>query len=201
MVEGLPLEKMKEYCKKNNCTINDYTTALLSNTIYEYMSTQQVIDGKEFRIPECINIGMPFSLRQPCKSIKDFKINNDLVAIPTEIKIFSELKKALVHFNKQFKQMRNSLDPFGVYAAFSLTVNFPYTLSRVGLDFITTKYTMAYTNLNASKVPYVWDGKKQKGAYYFAGTPGDLCCCVSLLTTGPFMSFGCFSDRDSIRYP
>ena len=32
----LDVVKIKQFCRLNDCTVNDYTTALISNTLYEY---------------------------------------------------------------------------------------------------------------------------------------------------------------------
>lgn len=59
----LDVVAMKTFCKANSCTVNDYTTALISNTLYEYFDKNRVVDGVEYPIPDFISIGMPFSLR------------------------------------------------------------------------------------------------------------------------------------------
>lgn len=41
-----------------------------------------------YEIPKRINIGMPFSLRQPVKELKDLKFNNDFAALPLKIGIY-----------------------------------------------------------------------------------------------------------------
>ena len=60
---SLDIYAMKTYCKANGCTINDYTTSLISNTLYEYMENHPEIDGTRFEIPDFVSLGMPFSLR------------------------------------------------------------------------------------------------------------------------------------------
>lgn len=47
----LDLAEMKAYCKQQNCTINDYTTAVISNTLYDYFERHRSVNGKEFKIP------------------------------------------------------------------------------------------------------------------------------------------------------
>jgi hypothetical protein len=70
-VQDLNIIEAKEVCKKNQCTINDFMTAVLSVTFHEYFTKHQhdQISGynnnaeKGFKIPKKINLGMPFSLR------------------------------------------------------------------------------------------------------------------------------------------
>ena len=44
----LDVVAMKTFCKANSCTVNDYTTALISNTLYEYFDKNRVVDGVEY---------------------------------------------------------------------------------------------------------------------------------------------------------
>jgi hypothetical protein len=47
--------------------------------------------------------------------------------------------------------MKKSLNPFGVLYATKMTVALPFTLPKLICDDMTRKFTMVYTNLNASK--------------------------------------------------
>lgn len=40
--------KMKAYCKQRGITINDYCTAVLSNTLFEYFNTHQIVEGEAY---------------------------------------------------------------------------------------------------------------------------------------------------------
>jgi NRPS condensation-like uncharacterized protein len=58
-------KRMKAFCKSVGCTINDYTTAVISNTLYEYFQNHknEQFNGSTYDIPQSIDIGMPYSLR------------------------------------------------------------------------------------------------------------------------------------------
>ena len=57
----LSLDEMKSFSKQQGVTLNDYTLGLLSNVFYEYFENHKEEDNG--RIPENIQIGVPFSLR------------------------------------------------------------------------------------------------------------------------------------------
>jgi hypothetical protein len=78
--------------------------------------------------------------------------------------------------------MRNSFDPFGVLYTFKISVNYPFTGPKFGVDYISDKYTMIYSNLNASKKAPIIDGKQMKGVFYFVPAVGKLCCGISVCT-------------------
>lgn len=48
-IEALDIEKIKEKCKKNGCTVNDFMVSALSTTFYEYFEKHQNDDtlGKD----------------------------------------------------------------------------------------------------------------------------------------------------------
>ena len=68
--EDIDLVRIKAVAKANGATVNDFITALISNTIYKYFEEHRndkfegIKTGPNgFEIPKKINIGMPFSLR------------------------------------------------------------------------------------------------------------------------------------------
>ena len=132
--------------------------ALLSNTLYQYFENHK--DEKFGGIPKYINMGMPYSLRQPPKSREDVKLVNDFIAVPIELQIRKDINESLPIMKKLFFGLRTSLKPFGTLAAFKLEVNLPYTLPKYINNFISDKFHLLFSNLNASKIPYNFDGKK-----------------------------------------
>jgi NRPS condensation-like uncharacterized protein len=63
----LPIKDIKEYCKNNKCTVNDYCSALLGTSLYKYFDSQKQKQEKENKkvidIPRAVHIAIPFSLR------------------------------------------------------------------------------------------------------------------------------------------
>jgi NRPS condensation-like uncharacterized protein len=164
--EDIDLLKLKALAKANGATVNDFMTAVLSNTIYKYFDDHKnekfegvkSVGPNGFIIPKKINIGMPFSLRQPVKDLKDLKLNNDFAALPLKIGVYEKFEPALSAFKKQFKSMRTSLNPFGVLYVFKTSISLPFTLPKYTVDWISDKYTLIFSNLMASKIQFKWDG-------------------------------------------
>jgi hypothetical protein len=201
-LQNLDIASMKTYCKKVGCTMNDYTTALIGASFHEYMTKYQTDDnGKSYPIPDYINVLIPFSLRQPARNTKEFKMCNEFVAIPMTIPIKSQFSEVLTGVKKIFSSLRNSPDPYGMFEFFSILVNLPFIIPSFGVHFMANKFTLVYSNLNATKIEFVWDGKKQVGQYYFPPAIGTLCCGVSLSTTGKIMSLAVYSDATRIKHP
>jgi hypothetical protein len=67
----IDIVKLKQFSKENNCTINDTFTTILSSSLYNYFEKNQHVNpnARDGKIPKFINVGLPFSLRQPAKSI------------------------------------------------------------------------------------------------------------------------------------
>lgn len=69
--EDIDLAKIKALAKANGATVNDFMTAVLSNTMYKYFEQHrsEEFEGVNkkgplgYSIPSQINIGMPYSLR------------------------------------------------------------------------------------------------------------------------------------------
>ena len=72
---------MKKYCKATKMSINDHTAALLSQTMHDYYKEK----GEDKKIPESINIAVPYSMRQPVKEIKKVRMHNDFASLPMAI--------------------------------------------------------------------------------------------------------------------
>jgi len=151
--------------------------------------------------PRSLHIAVPFSFRQPFKNIKDVKMHNDFGSILVDMKLFEKFGDALVHFKKLFGKLKTSFNPFGVLYATKMTVALPFTLPKLIVDDMTRKYTMVYTNLNASKKRYSFDEKKMLGQFFFANGINRLATTFSILTIGDIMSVGCFSDFNNMKDP
>jgi len=82
----LNIKDIKEASKKLGCTVNDFTTAILSNTIHEYFQ-RHIDQAPENSELESIRVFMPFSLRKQAKRLNDVKINNDFCSMSVELKI------------------------------------------------------------------------------------------------------------------
>ena len=63
----LDLPAMKDYCKSNKCTINDYCSAILSVSLHEYLEQAELKSNQNgtqsYAIPKSITMAVPFSLR------------------------------------------------------------------------------------------------------------------------------------------
>lgn len=80
--------------------------------------------------------------------------------------------------------MRSSLAPFGVFSAFHVVTLLPFMLPRLAIFLISSKYTMVYSNLNASKTPWVFDGKNSLGSFFYVTSPGLIGMGASICTSG-----------------
>ena len=64
---SLDLDKMKAYCKKKQCTINDYTSSVLGCALQEYFAGEEkrLIAAGEPPVPppESVHVAVPFSFR------------------------------------------------------------------------------------------------------------------------------------------
>ena len=144
---------------------------------------------------------MPFSMRQPVENLSDVKMINDFAALPIKMEIKQTLEESLPVFRKKFHDMKSSLSPFGIQYVFGVCQTLPFTLPKVSMNVLSDKFTMIYSNLNAAKQAFNFNGHKFISCFYFVPAVGKLCCGVSIITVGESMQLACFSDECSIKDP
>jgi len=163
----LNLDQIKKFCKSKSCTVNDHASSVLSCALYAYFvgEEKRMSEAGEEVVPcpRSLHVAVPFSFRQPFKNVKDVKMHNDFGSILVDMKLFEKFSEALVFYKKTFTKLKTSFNPFGVLYATKLTVCLPFTMPKLMADDMTKKFTMVYTNLNASKKRYSFDEKKMKG--------------------------------------
>ena len=82
-----------------------------------------------------------------------------------------------------------------------MNVNLAFNIPQLSIDWLTDQYSLVFSNLNASKVPFVFNGKNQIGQFYFVPGTGKVYSGVSVSTTGPYMSMAVQSDKVSMENP
>lgn len=102
---------------------------------------------------------------------------------------------------KLFFGLRTSLKPFGTLSAFKMEVNLPYTLPKFVNNYLSDKVHLLFTNLNASKIPYTFDGKKQVGQFYYCPGIGSINLGVSFCNTAGMLSLSVYADEKHIKNP
>ena len=95
--------------------------------------------------------------------------------------------------------MRTSLDPFGILYVFKVCVSLPFTLPQFTVNFLSDKYTLIFSNLNASKIPYNWNGLESKGQFYFVPCIGKLSFGVSICTVADKCGVAVFGDESAFK--
>lgn len=200
-VEDLQLAKIKAFCKQRGCTVNDYISAVMSNSFYEYFERHQEEDGKIFTRPTKVQLGMPVSMRQPMVHIEDVRMTNEMIAFPAVIPVLKSMDEALPPIMAYFKKLRRSIRIYGEYKLVNMSMHSIFTIPRLIVEIVTLHYTGIFSNIHASKSEYVINGKKHFGQFYFVPSVGKMCTGFSMITVGPYMSMACFADENSIKNP
>mmetsp|Transcript_4435 Transcript_4435/g.6548 ORF Transcript_4435/g.6548 Transcript_4435/m.6548 type:complete len:117 (+) Transcript_4435:1173-1523(+) len=97
--------------------------------------------------------------------------------------------------------MKNSLLPFGPIYTGKVTMNFPFLFPKVSMNTLTDKFTVIFTNLNASKIEYTWDGKKTTGQFFYAPGVCKVYFAISVATVGSLMSLAVLGDETNMEEP
>ena len=126
---------------------------------------------------------------------------NDFGSILIDLVPIKEFDDALPEFKKIFSKLKGSLMPFGVLYSTKISVSLPFLLPKVMLEDLTDKFSIVFTNLNASRKIYYFNGKKNLAHYFVAPGVGKLSTGVSICTVGDNMSIGVFSDAVHMTNP
>lgn len=197
------LQKMKAFCKDHKCTVNDLTGAIMMNTFHEYMDKNKHQDGKSYEISKSIHFAVPISLREPFKGndTSNVKLTNDFVSAFITLPVCKDFKESLKKVKDIYDSIKYSLDIFGVYETFNMTVNLPFTLSKTGLDFLSTKFTCIYSNINASTRVVNWAGYQQTGGFFYVPSVCYLTTGVTIIRGGENVSLAVISDENRLVNP
>ena len=89
---------------------------------HEYMEKHKTVDGVTYEVPDSMTFCVPFSLRQPFKSIEEAKMTNDLVSLFVKLPMHKDFKTALKAIHDHYEGLKNSLEIFGVFENFKIIV-------------------------------------------------------------------------------
>lgn len=201
----LDLARMKAYCKNNGCTINDYCAAMFSWSLQDYFTRvaerQRQEKSKVYEVPKTVRMALPFSFRQPFKTLADVQMRNDFGCLLLDLKLCSGFDESLKDCASVFGKLKTSLMPFGVLYSVKIPHLLPFGIPKALLRGLTDKFSIIYTNLNASTESYSFDGKKDLMHYFLVPGNGKVSTGFSLCTIGKRMSLGVFSDEVYMTNP
>mmetsp|Transcript_16071 Transcript_16071/g.27130 ORF Transcript_16071/g.27130 Transcript_16071/m.27130 type:complete len:104 (+) Transcript_16071:1299-1610(+) len=80
-------------------------------------------------------------------------------------------------------------------------MNLPFMLPGLSMKVLTEKFSIVFTNVNCSKIPYVWDGKHFNCLFVFAPGSQRIYTTVSLLTVGSGMTISINTDESCMPDP
>lgn len=117
------------------------------------------------------------------------------------LKPHSTFDKALVDVKKTFEVLKTSLNPFGTLYATKISVLFPFTLPKIVCDDISDKFSIVFSNLNASKTNYVYDGKVCTSHFFIAPGVNKMYTGIGYSTMADNMAMSIFSDSAMLSNP
>jgi len=128
-------------------------------------------------------------------------MTNEMSGTILELPIRKDIKTAIKDFKVSIQNCVSRLEPFTTRKQLLIATMLPYTLAKYAVYFMTSKVTMIFTNLNASKVPYKLANKEAKSIFIMAQTPGDCNCIILLITMGNKMAISCIGDENILQHP
>ena len=92
---------------------------------------------------------------------------NDIAGVSVPITVKKDFEVALKETIAINSSVKNSLTPYCSMAMINFSSSLPYTLAKTCTDDITDKYSLIFSNLNASKKAFKVAGKTQLGQFIF----------------------------------
>ena len=105
----ISIKALKERCKEDRLTINEAVWSFVS------VAMKRCLEFHNDTTTEWITAGLPISLRAAPKHETDFKVANELVVFPTDMRLISDLKSGVKQIQKDLAHLKTSLMPFGFY--------------------------------------------------------------------------------------
>lgn len=194
---------MKTLSKKHGCTINSIALAVTSVALHEYFTELGDDKMNEVEVPESLQLISPVSIRQTANSLETIEMTNDLSAIIHRLHLRGSFGEALAIVKKNTPSMLRSLVTiYGNLWALKLNMLLPSFISEWINNRVSNYNTMAFINLNATKVPYSLDGKQMNGAsFYYAVSKGTVSASMIFLTCATYSSVTVFADKNKIESP
>ena len=194
---------MKAVCKSLGCSMNDYLATLLGVTLHEYMQEFPRKDpkGELYEIPDSVKIQIPFSFRKPQTKLQNFRLENDFAGLATELKVSDNFDETLKYQKKEFDYLKSSIYSYSSLYAGKVTLNLPYTLPCLAVRLFGINFSFTFSNVNASKVTYSWDGKQLVDQFFFAPGSWDGHTIISVSTVGKLMTISVSSEETQLQYP
>ena len=152
----ISVRKLKEKSKESNLMINEAIWAFVSVTMNRCLKSHNDMTT------EWVRVGMPISLRPAPKHETDFRITNEVVVFPLDMRLISDLQSGIKSIQGDLAHVKTSLMPFGNYYLSHLATLFPWFMQNYLFEDYTAKITMAFSNVPGPKEPWSIAGSKCK---------------------------------------
>lgn len=121
---------------------------------------------------------------------------NETTPVFIELNIRKDIDESVTLFQKLMKGTVFYLEPLCYYWLMVTTIQItPISISRLIADYLSSKNTFLFSNLHASKVPYVWADKRCHEVMYSAQGTGKFHTIFTMLTVGEHTTFTYTTDE------
>ena len=85
------------------------------------LSLKEYLERVGDKVTKKINLSIPFSLREPPKTVEEFQLKNNFAMLKVPLDLVTDFKSGLFKIKHQMDKLKTSLDPFGMY--FMIKIN------------------------------------------------------------------------------
>jgi NRPS condensation-like uncharacterized protein len=154
--ETIPFGDVKKWYKAygEKVTFNDYMLGVMSVSFDKWYKSSGVVDAK------LLCIGVSVNTRGLPKSIDDFKLENDSIALKFPLPLISDFEKALKITSKSFKKHFTQFKILSLKYFMKTYCCLPVFLQKKLIVEISSNIDLVYSNVPLSSEPWCILGKK-----------------------------------------
>lgn len=153
------MSDIKQKCKENRVTFNDFLVAMISLTMKQYFLEKG--DAHTDRML----LFMPFNTRTSLPSKDDRTLANHLAGYPYPLPLFTSPELAFAAIHRDLIYVKSRFLPLGSYYLTALLVSFPSHLASALISYFAGKPTLTMTNVFGPPHPVKLCGSKSLRVY------------------------------------
>merc|ERR1719465_168965 len=117
------------------------------------------------------------------------------------VPVRKEAEQALPKIKQMSSELKNSLLPYSFTISLIILMNLPFVISFRIQQFISAKGTMLFSNVNATKSPWIFCGSKQTGIYILQPSCHYLSMTIGFMSCGNVSGLSINADEGDIVEP
>lgn len=189
------LKDLKAACRRNKCTVNDATRAIIGQAVKSYAMTHNDPNLDQ------IMLASTFTLNDFARKDSDVIAGNYWVPVAYHIPVGHDFKENLDKNKQISKEFVGSRTLVGTRNAINFSMLAPFGLTYKSFEYFSKRYDMMYSNMPGHKRNIVHGGVEQKKLVAFAAAIAEQLNGIVVTSTDKWTKVGLVSSSNYIEHP